>query len=143
MRGIEIVDHVCKIPRKYVTVFHNFKPLGLLFHKLGQGLEVRKICKDGRRAVHSKDRWAGFKWLCCQQTGVWLVRLLQNVVVDLCVCVHPRRGLIYDSEEEYPVRPTSNTLVMCGGDGIDRLKVVDIRKVVFFQECYPVNIGQR
>ena len=65
MRGIESADHVCEILRTDSTLFHNFKPLGLLFHKLGQGLEVRKVCKDGRRFVHSKDRLAGFKWLSC------------------------------------------------------------------------------
>ena len=61
MRGIESSDHVCKILRTDSTVFHNFKPLGLLFHTFGQGLGVRKVCKDGRRFVHSKDRMAGFK----------------------------------------------------------------------------------
>ena len=51
--------------------------------------------------------------------------------MDHCVCVDAQRGLVYDSEEQFPVHLTPETLAMCGGGGADCLNVVEIRQVVF------------
>lgn len=94
IRGSNSVVHVFKVLRKDSTVFHNFKPFGFLFHKLGQGLEVWRLCKEGNRALYSKNRCDRVKWLCSQRREVWLVRLLQNGHVDHCVYVDEERALI-------------------------------------------------
>ena len=53
-----------------------------------------------------KDRCEGFRWICDRVEGVWIARLRQVGLVDHCVCMDSKRGLIYDGEEKFPIRLT-------------------------------------
>ena len=116
--------------RRIVTVCDSLKPVGTLGNQLRVGLEVHKLGKSGNMRVYMKDRWEGFRWICDQAEGVWIVRLTQVGLVDHCVCVDSKRGLIYDGEEEFPIRLAQESLALCGGVGARKLRIAEVRQIV-------------
>ena len=73
--------------RSIVTVCDSLIPVGSLSNQIRVGLEVHKLGKGNNKRLYMKDRWEGFRWVCDQMEGVWIVRLRQVGLVDNCVCV--------------------------------------------------------
>ena len=94
-------------------------------HKVCKNHDLRKVPKTERKE-YDEDRFA---WIGKLNRGIWLVRLVQPHVVDHCVVVGGPRKLTIDSEEEYPVRLSVETLRLCGGDEADKLVVAEAREV--------------
>ena len=51
-------------------------------------------------------------------------------LIDHCVCVDSKRGFIYDGEEAFPIRPTPESLALCGEDGAGKLRIAQVRRIV-------------
>lgn len=58
------------------------------------------------------------------------MRLVQQDVVDHCVCVDALKGLIYDGEEKHPIFLSTKTLKLFRGDEESKIRISEARKVV-------------
>ena len=59
----------------------------------------------------------------------WLVFLVQGNKVDQCITIDGTRKLIFDSEEEYPLRLSAECWRPCGGANVQGLQVAGIREL--------------
>lgn len=81
-------------------------------------------------SLHEEWRADPFRFLISRRQGVFVVRLFENRVVDHVVAVDFVRRLVYDGEEEYPLRSSVDVLKMCGGPRSKNFQGREIRQVL-------------
>jgi len=80
--------------------------------------------------VKSPDRGEGFRWVGNKKSGIWIVRLIHDGILDHCVGGDNKRGMIFDKEEPAPEELSPQTLDMCGGHGTPGLRIAKVRELV-------------
>lgn len=75
-------------------------------------------------------RMVPFRIFAKVQSGVYIVHLKQDAVVDHAVCVDCDKRLIWDSEEKCALSLTAKALVLCDGPEAKWLRIKDARRVV-------------
>ncbi len=119
-------------------VFRGLALVGAVMNKTQRGLsgwvratvQGRKIGLEAHGAVHVAERGRTFEWLAAKTDGVYIVRVLQDPVVDHAICVDARRGVFLDSEEGYPVQLSVRLLELRGSDTAKRLRVAEVRQLI-------------
>ncbi len=91
---------------------------------------MRRCWREAHGAINVADSRRAFEWLAAKKDGVYIVRKLQDPVVDHAICVDTRRGVVLDSEEGYPVQLSVRALELCGGEAAKRLRVVEVSQLI-------------
>ena len=99
-------------------------------HSLKLGCEFRKPAKHLREEVHNGRYDRTFEWLAEIVDGLWVVRLVEDNVVDHCVAINADTKLIFDSEEFHPLKLTKDSLKFCGGPRARNLRVAEVMLLV-------------
>lgn len=102
------------------------KSVGVLMSVRG-GMYTSEKLKPVEHAEYIADP---FGFLVRQRSGVFVVRLSEHGRVDHVVAVDCGRRRILDSEEEYPLVFTEESLRLCGGpSATGKLRVREVRKM--------------
>eukprot|EP00171_Calliarthron_tuberculosum_P001494 IDg1494t1 len=76
-----------------------------------------------------EDRLSAFRALAEKKSGVYIVRLRDDVKVDYEVGVDAKRSIIVDSEETCALELTASVLERCGGEYAKNIRVQEVRKI--------------
>lgn len=105
------------------------KEVAGLLHRLSFLLTVEKVPK-AEMSVFKED---SFAWLADRRSDIWMVRVVQNNLVDHVVAIDGSRKLVLDSASRYPLHLIIEVLRQLGGSNARALKVVEVRKLVVQQ----------
>lgn len=108
--------------------------VGHAMRQLSIDVGVQAKSDDLADALHRgrswRTRYIPFHFFARKRAGVYIVHLNQDGFVDHAVCVDCERRLIWDSDEEYSIALTADTLELYGAIRADELLIEDARKVV-------------
>lgn len=123
-------EHTALQVKKYFdsdpTRFKTLKQLFIFVHQLPVGINVRRIPKTEKGEFNKNP----FKWLVNRCTGIWIGRITQHGIVDHCVAVDCKKGIIHDSSSRFPFALTEDILRRVGGDDATQLRVAEVREIV-------------
>ena len=105
------------------------KDVARLLHRLSFSLTVQKIPKVEMKAFLQD----AFAWLANRKSDVWIVRVVENNMVDHVVAIDGSRKLVLDSASRYPFHLRLELLKQLGGSDARALKVVEVRKLLLQQ----------
>ena len=131
LRGAGAADEVEGRIDEDPRIFSCFKPLGLILHGAREAFIQCRAVRDGesQRAIQSADRGAAFRVLAAKRSGIFIVRLQEVILVDHAVVVHADAGVIVESTETTAIVLTGENLERCGGEKVQRLRVVEVREI--------------
>ena len=95
-------------------------------HRLSSQLSVRRVAKVDRGEYIEKQ----FIRIAKRKSGVWIVRVIPQKLVDHCIIVDGSKGLIHDSACRFPMRLSEELLRRCGGDDAIHIFVAKLRELV-------------
>ena len=106
--------------------FCTLKQLFSTVHGLSSQLSVRRVAKADRGEYMDNP----FMWVARRKSGVWIIRVIEQNLVDHCIVVDGSKGLIHDSACRFPMRLSEQLLRRCGGEDARRLVVAEVRELV-------------
>lgn len=109
------------------------RPLGEFSRKLKVKCRIVKLKKNLRGKIDkcrvTKNFDEAYNILSRMKRGLWIVQFVEAEVVDHCLTIHCKRGILYDSEEPYPLRLSVKTTTMCGGPHTSKLHVAKVGEI--------------
>lgn len=91
----------------------------------------RCVRNDAVQAAIQRDNsYEAFTSLTVASSGIFIVRVLQENVVDHAVAIDAARNVIIDSAENFGIELSVSNLKRCGGNDSTDLRVVEVRQVI-------------
>ena len=128
--GVKLAEKVRDKLKNDPTHFIKIGRIANTMHRMRLGCELQKPAKHIRKDLHAGRYNRAFEWLAEFCTGVWLVRLVEDNIVDHCVAIDANNGIILDSEECHPLRLTQASLQFCAGPKSKKIRVAEIFQIV-------------
>ena len=115
------------------------KQLFIFVHQLPVGVNVRRIRKTDKGEFNKNT----FKWLVNRCTGIWIVRITQHGILDHCVAVDCKKGIIHDISSRFPFALTEHILRRVGGDDATQLRIAEVREIVNVTLKYKIKTSNK
>lgn len=127
--GRDAASIAMEIQKEDDTHYKTLKPLCHVVHRI-KHINFVKPTK-GMLGDGSSDKFGkAFDHLGNLTKAVWIVPLCQAGVVDHCITIDANGGRILDSFETCAIFLSIFSLMLCGGDKMNKLHVAEVRQVV-------------
>ena len=95
-------------------------------HQLPVAGNIRRIPKLGRVEVNLNP----FEWLVNRCAGVRIVRVAQHGIMDHCVALDCKKGIIHGVSSRFPVSLSEDIFRRVDGDDATALRAAEVRQIV-------------